>query len=238
MSDLDLAIPKSPVTDESYVVSCWKCDEKFNAAAAQWCGCAEKLLTIKCPKCASCFCAAPFAYKRKFWNEAPRKLRESASRFGIASRSADVPSAGQLQALEATAVSGPNVLIVDDEEPIRSLAACFVEQLGYTVSTAASAEEALVMIDATSFDVVPTDALMPKMDGRELCRSLKQKLGDRIKVILMTSLYKASHYRNEARNVFKVDEQLAKPLRYEELRAALQRVAPVAGTQVAVNAGT
>jgi CheY-like chemotaxis protein len=47
-------------------------------------------------------------------------------------------------------------------------------------------------------------------------------------VVLMTSLYKASHFRTEARHVFKVDEYLAKPLRDAELRDALQRVAPLA----------
>jgi len=65
------------------------------------------------------------------------------------------------------------------------------------------------------------------MDGRELCRRLKEAHGDQIKVILMTSLYTANHYRTEARHVFKVDEYLAKPLRYDELRAALQRAAPL-----------
>jgi CheY-like chemotaxis protein len=86
---------------------------------------------------------------------------------------------------------------------------------------------ALLAASAVSFDVVLTNALMPRMDGRELCRRLKEAHGNQIKVILMTSLYTASHYRREARSVFKVDEYLAKPLRYDDLRDALQRVAPV-----------
>jgi hypothetical protein len=45
---------------------------------------------------------------------------------------------------------------------------------------------------------------------------------------LMTSLYTARHFRSEAGHVFKVDEYLAKPLRYGELHDALQRVAPLA----------
>ena len=85
------------------------------------------------------------------------------------------------------------------------------------------------MAGAVPFDVVLTDALMPKMDGRELSRQLKETHGNRIKVILMTSLYKSPRYRNEAQHVFKVDEYLVKPLNYDELRDALRRVAPLPG---------
>ena len=227
MSDFDLIIDETAVTGESYIVACWKCAEKFNAATSSWCGCDAKLRTLECPHCGSCFCQAPFVYKRRFWNDAPKTLREHASRFRIPGRDV-VPSGGeQSRAPEASALRRPHVLIVDDEEPIRSLAACYVEQLGYKVTTVSSAEEALLMSDTVSFNVVLTDALMPKMDGRELSRRLKEAHGDQIKVILMTSLYTANHYRTEARHVFKVDEYLAKPLRYDELRAALQRAAPL-----------
>ena len=46
----------------------------------------------------------------------------------------------------------------------------------------------------------------------------------------MTSLYKAWHCQTEARHVYKVDDYLAKPLRYDELRNALHRVAPIVDT--------
>jgi len=99
--------------------------------------------------------------------------------------------------------------------------------MGYDVTTVSGAEEALRLADETVFDVVLTDALMPKIDGRELSRSLKSVHGSRIKVVLMTALYTARYLQAEARNVFKVDEYLAKPLRYEALRDALHRVAPL-----------
>ena len=228
MSDFKVVEATLPVTDQSYVVACWKCPEKFNAAESVWCGCDGKLRTLECPHCKSCFCQAPLAYKRRFWNDAPKTLREHSSRFRIPTRNAVASSADATGTLEANSARRPHVLIVDDEEPIRSLAACFVEQMGYKVTTVSGPEEAMLITDATSFDVVLTDALMPKMDGRELCRRLKEAHGNKIKVVLMTSLYTARHYRSEARHVFKVDEYLAKPLRYAELHDALQRVAPLA----------
>jgi CheY-like chemotaxis protein len=228
MSDFDVVPARLPVTDENYGVACWKCGGKFNAASSPWCACDSTLRTLQCPHCASCICKAPFGYKRTFWNDAPRVLREHTHRFRVPARATAAPGAEQSRRPDESAYPRPHVLIVDDEEPIRSLAACYVEQMGYQVTTVDGPEEALLITEATSFDVVLTDALMPKMDGRELCRTLKEAHGNDLKVILMTSLYTATRFRTEARHLFKVDEYLAKPLRYAELRDALQRVAPLA----------
>lgn len=65
------------------------------------------------------------------------------------------------------------VLIVDDDEAMRSIVACFVEQLGYSALAIGDAQEALRMAAMHRFDVVITDTLMPVLDGRELCRRLK-----------------------------------------------------------------
>lgn len=222
MPDFNVVNTNAPVTGESHVVACWKCAQKFNAAAALWCDCDAKTRTLECPHCSTCFCQAPFIYKRKFWDEAPTALREHTRRFRIPVGDAVAPSGAA-----ASSARRPHVLIVDDEEPIRSLAACYVEEMGYEATTVSSPEEALLATAAISYDVVLTDALMPKMDGRELSRQLKELHGGSLKVVLMTSLYTARRFRAEARNVFKVDEYLAKPFTFEDLRAALQRVAPV-----------
>jgi CheY-like chemotaxis protein len=226
VSDFELVRPSAAVADGKYSVHCAACAEKFDASSASWCSCAGKLATLKCPHCAACFCQAPFSYKQKFWSDAPKALRENSRRFRIYT-TADVVSPTEAAPVPSSGVR-PHVLIVDDEEPIRSLAACYVEQMGYRVTTVSSPEDALLLTDAVSFDAILTDALMPRMDGRELCRQLKQKHGNGIKVILMTSLYTARHFQTEARHVYKVDEYLPKPLRYDDLRNALQRVAPIA----------
>lgn len=226
MSDFELVAVNSI---EQKIVPCWKCEKEFKPELSEWCSCDSKLRTLKCPHCSNCFCQAPFPYKKKFWTAAPKALRESPQRFGIAARQpreSDLEPAAPLTGSQPQ----PRVLIVDDEEPIRSLAACYVEQIGYQVTTVSSPEEALLLTQPGAFDVVLTDALMPNMDGRELCRQLKATHGDKLKVVLMTSLYTARHFRTEARHVFKVDEHLAKPLRFAELRDALLRVAPLALT--------
>lgn len=224
MLDFDMVMDTAAVAAPVYVVPCWKCAKKFNVESAHWCACDSNFRTLECPNCASCFCGATYVYKRTFWNDAPSTLREHTGRFRVVIPSAPAPGVEDTKASAARS-RRPHVLIVDDEEPIRSFAACFVEQMGYHVTTVSGAEEALRLCDEVVFDVVLTDALMPKMDGRELCRRLKLAHGSRIKVVLMTALYTARHLQAEAHNVFKVDEYLAKPLRYEALRDALHRAA-------------
>lgn len=210
----------TPIAETEYIARCWKCEVTFNAAAASWCACDKPLRTIVCPRCISCFCIAPLAYKARFWNGAPRAMREHRNRFRVSHHAA--PAAKQ-DAVTASASLPPRVLVVDDEEPMRSLVACYVEQLGYRVTTATNGEEALTVLDCLDFDVVLTDALMPKMDGRELSRIVKKQHGDSIKVILMTSLYKARRFQTEARDQFGVDEYLTKPIAISDLRSALER---------------
>src|ERR1051325_9274547 len=80
------------VTDDTMIVSCWKCGEKFDAETAGWGTCDAKLRTLECPDCGSCFCQAPFLYKRRFWSGAPKTLREHPSRFRIPARDNVVPA--------------------------------------------------------------------------------------------------------------------------------------------------
>ena len=157
-------------------------------------------------------------YRERFWAEAPRALRESTNRFRIGDGSPASPVAG------ADATLKRRLLVVDDEEGMRSLVACYVEQMGYDVTTVTGPKEALSILATGSFEIVVTDALMPGMDGRELCRNIKDAYGSRIKVVLMTSLYTANRFKAEARYRFGVDEYLNKPLHFGALKAALDRV--------------
>jgi CheY-like chemotaxis protein len=217
-----------PSEPSTYVVQCWKCDMAFDAMASPWCACDNALRTVICPRCATCSCASPLPAKRKFWNAAPRSLREHANRFRISHRTPAVtPAAGATPQVSHSDQAVPRILVVDDEEPMRSLVACYAEQLGYSVTTAADGDAALILLLTATFDVIITDALMPKMDGRELCRVTKQSQ-PAIKTVLLTSLYKSTRFKSEARHRFGVDEYLTKPLLFSDLVAVLARIAPIA----------
>jgi len=65
------------------------------------------------------------------------------------------------------------ILIVDDEEPIRSLLATFLAGFGYETATAPDAHEALLALRKHEFDLVLSDVRMPGMSGIELLSHIK-----------------------------------------------------------------
>lgn len=207
-----------------YIVLCGSCNVPFDASAAEFCNCDVPLRTLRCPSCELCFCIATSPTKTRFWTNAPLSLRHDPRRFGMRHPVFELAAAPVLEAV-ATA---PVVVIVDDEEPMRSLVGSFVQQLGYRVRIAADPDDALELAQEDDVAVLITDALMPRMDGRELCRRLKASAaGATKKVIVMTSLYTARRFRIEAFSVFRVDEYISKPIDLTGLAAILQRFAPL-----------
>jgi two-component system, OmpR family, alkaline phosphatase synthesis response regulator PhoP len=74
----------------------------------------------------------------------------------------------------------PAVLIVDDEQHIRLLIEQTLEQLedeGVRLLTARDGEEALSVIDSDRPELVFLDVMMPKLNGFEVCRAIKQDRG-------------------------------------------------------------
>ena len=65
------------------------------------------------------------------------------------------------------------MLVVDDEETLREGLRTYLEQEGYSVDSAASAEQALEH-DMTSYDLILLDIMMDKMSGTELAAQLKE----------------------------------------------------------------
>ncbi len=73
------------------------------------------------------------------------------------------------------AVSGCHVLVVDDSEVNRLLAASQLERLGYSFTTVQSGEEALEKLETGSFDAVLMDWHMPGLDGLEATRQWRAR---------------------------------------------------------------
>lgn len=77
-------------------------------------------------------------------------------------------------AKSSTASPSAIILLVDDNKMGLAARRVVLEELGHTVVTAANGQDALVAIDAQSFDLVITDWKMPKVDGIELIRRLRE----------------------------------------------------------------
>ncbi|MGA2973760.1 MAG: ATP-binding protein [Spirochaetia bacterium] len=102
-----------------------------------------------------------------------------AAMSGAAARGADAP-------LEA--VRGKEtILVVEDEEMVRTLACRMLSSLGYRVLSAETAERCIALAEAHQdrIDLLLTDVIMPKMNGRELYHVLRRGRPD-LKVLFMS----------------------------------------------------
>ncbi len=114
------------------------------------------------------------------------------------------------------------ILIADDEKIKRVTLAHDLESHGHEVVTAADGAEALERLDSASFDVVVTDLKMPKVDGIELLRRIKQNGAAGTEVIIMTA-YGSIPLAVEASKLGAL-EFLTKPFRNEDLLTLVARI--------------
>lgn len=161
--------------------------------------------SYRCPNCAACFCTNTEKL-HAFWRDAPPELRQRR-------RSESVPAPPPA----ARSVVRPLVLFADDDPTSRAIATRLIQSLGYGVITAADGEEALRLAYEHRPELIITDALMPRLDGREMARTVKSEF-PQTPVVVITSVYKDSRYKHEAMRDFGVDEYLPKPVSPGTLR--------------------
>jgi CheY-like chemotaxis protein len=77
------------------------------------------------------------------------------------------------------------VLVVDDEDALRSVLSTELISEGYTVDTAPDGDDAITILQQKAFDLVLLDIKMPRVDGFEVLRFIKQKYPN-TKVIMLT----------------------------------------------------
>lgn len=120
------------------------------------------------------------------------------------------------------------ILIVDDDDEIRELLEFDIAQSGYFVDTASDGKEGLTKILNNSYDLVILDVMMPKMNGFDVCKNIRQaKLS--IPVLMLT----AKGTIDDKTDGFDsgADDYLVKPFDIQEvllrIRVLLRRNQPV-----------
>ena len=108
----------------------------------------------------------------------------------------------------------PHLLVVDDDERIRSLLQQFLVQSDYLVSTAEDAEQARTLLSAIEFDLIILDVMMPGQDGISFTGELRT-LQNNTPILLLTA-------RGETEDRIKgleagADDYLPKPFEPKEL---------------------
>jgi DNA-binding NarL/FixJ family response regulator len=123
-----------------------------------------------------------------------------------------------------------SVLIVDDDDHLRSQAAALLRGAGFGVREARSGEEALEAARGGQPALVILEVCLPGVSGYEVCRQLRDEFGNGLAIIFVSGRRKESFDR-VAGLLVGADDYLVKPFTPDELlarvRALVRRAAPV-----------
>ena len=113
------------------------------------------------------------------------------------------------------------ILVVDDEPDLREILQCNLENAGYSVDTAASAEEALELL-SPDHSLILLDVMMGGMSGFRMADHLRKDLKNEVPIIFLT----ARDTENDLLTGFSAgaDDYIAKPFSLHEVLARVKAV--------------
>jgi two-component system OmpR family response regulator len=119
-------------------------------------------------------------------------------------------------------VREPSVLVVEDEDNVRYVAAAALRLAGFAVSEVANGQDALghLASPGAACDLVVLDVLLPDVDGFEVCRRLRGA-GNEVPVVFLTA---RDAVEDRLRGLTIGDDYLAKPFSVEELVARVRAI--------------
>jgi two-component system OmpR family response regulator len=111
------------------------------------------------------------------------------------------------------------LLLVDDEDNLRSMLTAALRHSGFDVDVASSGREALERVPESRPDVVVLDVMMPDLDGFEVCRRIRND-GSQVPVLFLTA---RDAIDDKVRGLtLGGDDYLVKPFSLEELVARVE----------------
>lgn len=113
------------------------------------------------------------------------------------------------------------VLLAEDDRALRRFLEVVLERAGYEVIAASDGLEAMKVALSAAIDIVVTDAMMPNLNGHELCRFLRNSQTlSHVPVVLLSALeQKETEVGPEHADAF-----LAKPVSSETLIACIEKL--------------
>ncbi|UCD62831.1 MAG: response regulator [Candidatus Zixiibacteriota bacterium] len=113
-----------------------------------------------------------------------------------------------------------SILVVDDQEMMRNLLEKILAREGYRILTAGDGREAMKILRKEEVNLVISDMKMPKMDGFELLRRVKEKHPN-VGVIIMTAY--GDTYTVKDALLLGADEYVTKPFKSYEITMVVER---------------
>jgi DNA-binding response OmpR family regulator len=121
----------------------------------------------------------------------------------------------------------PRVLVVDDQKTIVETCRLYLEHAGFDVVVGFNGEQALTEARDSKPDLIVLDLMLPRVDGRDVCRRLRDE-GVRVPIVMLTAL--ATEEDRIAGLELGADDYVVKPFSPRELvarvRAILRRAPP------------
>lgn len=116
-----------------------------------------------------------------------------------------------------------HVLIVDDDEDVRSTLARLLSQIDLETREAASGREALAAMQADPPELVLLDVYLPDISGYELCRDIRAAAGDDLPIVMISGT-KTDGLDRAAGLLLGADDFVVKPFDVDDLRARVRRL--------------
>lgn len=113
------------------------------------------------------------------------------------------------------------ILVIDDDESMRTLLVDTLEVFEYQVSTAVDGRQALDILDHASFDLVICDLMMPRLNGLEFLDEVKEHTPG-LPVIIVTG-YGTAHTEEEIMRLG-AKGYLSKPFTIEQIRTLVEQI--------------
>lgn len=107
-----------------------------------------------------------------------------------------------------------NILVVEDDKNLKKLMTTCLKKNNYETFEANNGEEALSVLEKNYIDLVITDIMMPKMDGYELIKTLRQSKYN-IPILLVTA--KDKYQDKEEGFLLGADDYMVKPIDIKEM---------------------
>ncbi len=108
------------------------------------------------------------------------------------------------------------ILLIEDEKRLSDVVKKGFMELGYAVDQAFDGEEGLYLAQSESYDTIILDLMLPKIDGLEVCKKLRdQKIA--VPILMLTA--KAQVEEKVAGLEVGADDYLTKPFEFSELKA-------------------
>lgn len=139
--------------------------------------------------------------------------------FQVPVERADMPVPAAPVALAKRGLMTAHVLLVEDNPVNQRVATRMLERLGCTCACADSGEAALVLNDATSFDLILMDCHMPGMDGFRAARHIRSHGRHRPPIVALTANVSPSDIAKCLASG--MDGHLAKPISLQQLEALI-----------------